>query len=52
VGMPPGPGDATPGLGMSIVAALARHLNARVTVADVNPGTAVSISHDGRRLWR
>jgi len=52
VGMRPGSDDATPGLGTSIVAALAKHLNARVKVADLHPGTAVSISHDGRRPWR
>ena len=35
----------TPGLGTSIVEALARQLHARVLVADARPGTAVSIVH-------
>jgi two-component sensor histidine kinase len=34
-----------PGLGTSIVEALARQLHARVQVADARPGTAVSIIH-------
>jgi two-component system, sensor histidine kinase PdtaS len=37
--------SATPGLGTSIVEALARQLHARVQVADAKPGTAVSIIH-------
>jgi two-component sensor histidine kinase len=45
VGMPKGPDGATPGLGTSIVEALARQLEARVKVADVKPGTDVSIFH-------
>jgi two-component sensor histidine kinase len=45
VGMPQGGAVATPGLGTSIVEALARQLQARVKVADRNPGTAVSIVH-------
>jgi PAS domain S-box-containing protein len=45
VGMPHGEVVATPGLGTSIVEALARQLHARVKVADRNPGTAVSIIH-------
>jgi two-component system, sensor histidine kinase PdtaS len=35
--------STTPGLGTSIVEALARTLHARVQVADAKPGTAVSI---------
>jgi len=45
VGMPPDSASATPGLGTSIVEALARQLHARVQVADASPGTAVSIIH-------
>ena len=45
VGMPGGPENATPGLGTSIVEALAKQLHARVKVADANPGTTVSIIH-------
>jgi two-component sensor histidine kinase len=45
VGMPHGADVAAPGLGTSIVEALARQLHARVQVADRNPGTAVSIIH-------
>jgi two-component sensor histidine kinase len=41
VGMPVEP--AKPGLGTSIVEALARQLNARVTVANAKPGTHVSV---------
>ena len=44
-GMPLDSADAKPGLGTSIVEALARQLNARVQVADAMPGTAVSIIH-------
>jgi two-component system, sensor histidine kinase PdtaS len=43
VGMPRDPASATPGLGASIVEALARQLHARVKVADARPGTDVSI---------
>jgi two-component sensor histidine kinase len=45
VGMPHGKDIATPGLGTSIVEALARQLQASVKVADRNPGTAVSVIH-------
>jgi len=45
VGMPREPGGAAPGLGTSIVEALAKQLQARVSVADGRPGTAVSIIH-------
>jgi two-component system, sensor histidine kinase PdtaS len=48
VGMPKGPALAKAGLGTSIVEALAKQLNARVSVADANPGTTVSIVHDNR----
>jgi len=43
VGMPKDPESQTPGLGTSIVAALANQLQARVQVADGRPGTRVSI---------
>jgi len=45
VGMPEDAASATPGLGTSIVAALARQLRARVQVANAHPGTAVSLIH-------
>jgi len=43
VGMPDDPASATPGLGTSIVEALARQLEARVQVESAHPGTRVSI---------
>ena len=45
VGMPPEQTPAKPGLGTSIVEALARQLRARVSVADARPGTMVAIVH-------
>jgi len=45
VGMPPESAHASPGLGTSIVEALARQLDAKVKVADAHPGTTVSIAH-------
>jgi two-component system, sensor histidine kinase PdtaS len=45
VGMPTDPKDATPGLGTSIVKALAKHLGATVAMTDTFPGTTVSIIH-------
>ena len=45
VGMPADPASAKPGLGTSIVEALAKQLDARVRVSGANPGTAVSIVH-------
>jgi two-component sensor histidine kinase len=45
VGMPAASAPATPGLGTSIVEALARQLSARVQVVGANPGTEVSIIH-------
>ena len=47
VGMPKGEGVVKPGLGTSIVEALARQLQADVKLADANPGTCVSIVHAG-----
>lgn len=58
VGMTVSAGDAKPGLGTSIVTALARQLNADITVAAANPGTTVSVVHaedgdpDGDRAAR
>lgn len=45
VGLPKDPADAEPGLGTSIVRALAQQLKADITAASANPGTTVSISH-------
>ena len=46
VGMPADPAQTQPGLGTSIVEALARQLNARVQVADArSSGTTVSVVH-------
>ena len=45
VGMPKDGASASPGLGTSIVAALAHQLHARVQVADAHPGTTVTLVH-------
>jgi two-component sensor histidine kinase len=45
VGMPRGPGVVKPGLGTSIVEALAKQLHATVATADAHPGTRISIVH-------
>lgn len=45
VGMPKDDASSAPGLGTSIVDALAHQLNARVQVADAHPGTIVSVVH-------
>jgi two-component sensor histidine kinase len=45
VGMPKDPESQTPGLGTSIVEALANQLNARVKVIGGHPGTTVSVVH-------
>ena len=45
VGMPTDADSATPGLGTSIVEALAKQLQARVQVTGGHPGTTVSIIH-------
>jgi two-component sensor histidine kinase len=47
VGMPQGEERRTPGLGSSIVDALARKLDAETHVRDAKPGTAVSVEHRG-----
>ena len=44
VGMPTGPHTAKAGLGTSIVQALAKQLDATITVAAGNPGTKVSVA--------
>jgi PAS domain S-box-containing protein len=46
VGMPAQTGEAKAGLGTNIVQALARQLDARLTVADAAPGTIVSLEHE------
>ncbi len=46
-GMPKDPADAPPGLGTSIVRALAQQLKAGISITGADPGTAVSINHDG-----
>jgi two-component sensor histidine kinase len=45
VGMPADPDSAKPGLGTSIVEALANQLRARVELGGVHPGTRVSVVH-------
>jgi two-component sensor histidine kinase len=45
VGMPADAASAKPGLGTSIIAALARQMDARVQIHDARPGTVVSIVH-------
>ena len=47
VGMPKGADSAKPGLGTSIIQALARQQDAVIGIADANPGTAVSVVHAG-----
>jgi two-component sensor histidine kinase len=43
--MPKNHESAKPGLGTSIIEALARQMLARIKVADAKPGTTVSITH-------
>ena len=45
-GMPVGKDQRKPGLGTGIVEALARQLNASVTVLDANPGTRVEVRRE------
>jgi len=45
IGMPDDPESAKPGLGTSIVQALAMQLGARIEVAPAHPGTKVSVAH-------
>ncbi|OYY63161.1 MAG: hypothetical protein B7Y49_13800 [Sphingomonas sp. 28-62-11] len=45
VGMPTGDNVPEPGLGTSIIEALAKQLKAKVEITDLNPGTQVSIIH-------
>ena len=47
VGMPKAEPHATPGLGTSIVQALANQLGAQITVADADPGTRISVARTG-----
>jgi two-component sensor histidine kinase len=49
VGIPVEPFSARPGLGSSIIEAIARQLGASVEIADAAPGTAVSIVGFGER---
>jgi two-component sensor histidine kinase len=46
VGLPAGFVGHNPGLGRSIVEALAKRLEARIHIADAKPGMAVTLSHD------
>jgi two-component sensor histidine kinase len=46
VGMPTDEASASPGLGTSIVSALASQLRARVHVVDAHPGTTVCLVHN------
>jgi two-component sensor histidine kinase len=45
IGMPINPAHAKAGLGTSIVQSLAKHLSAKINVADANPGTKISVVH-------
>lgn len=45
IGMPSDPDSAKPGLGSSIIQALATQLGARITITPGNPGTSVSVAH-------
>jgi len=51
VGMPVMPASAKPGLGASIIEALARQLGADVQVDDAHPGTSVCIVHASAWPW-
>lgn len=44
IGMPTGPNVAKPGLGTSIVEALAKQLQAKVTISETRSGTMVSVT--------
>lgn len=46
VGMPKDEASSKPGLGTSIVEALANQLDAQVEVEDAHPGTIVSVAHN------
>lgn len=50
VGMSPGIGAATPGLGTTIVQALAKQLHGSVLIADAAPGTRVTITRTALKL--
>lgn len=52
VGMPKDAASATPGLGTSIVSALANQLSANVQVTDAHPGTVVSLVSRASTLER
>jgi len=52
VGFSKGPEPAHIGLGTAIVEALAKQLHATVQVADADPGTCVSIVHQGAEIGR
>ena len=45
IGMPAASGGDKPGLGTNIVEGLAKRLDAKVKIAEANPGTTVSIVH-------
>jgi two-component sensor histidine kinase len=45
IGMPKGPEKATPGLGTTLIEALAQKLDAQIVVADAKPGTKVLLTH-------
>ncbi len=47
VGMPQEPRQSKPGLGTGIVEALSRQLRARVEAKNTDPGTSISLVHDG-----
>jgi two-component sensor histidine kinase len=51
VGMPADPTSTAPGLGTSIVQALANQLHAKVQIQDAKPGTMVSIVHSETAGW-
>jgi two-component sensor histidine kinase len=45
IGMPTGPDKASPGLGTTLIEALAQKLDAQIVVADAEPGTKVLLTH-------
>lgn len=51
VGIPTDAASAKPGLGTSIVEALAKQLDARVAIADAAPGTTITITHEAKAAF-
>lgn len=50
IGMPIAPNLAKPGLGTSLIEALAQKLDAQIVLANANPGTIVSVMHQSTQV--